>query len=179
LWGRAGGRSDLRGEGCARAESACFSLRSEGYGETPLLDPFPQEPAPGRAQTRLGWGSRCWSGPRRRGSADSSNGAIARRLAERYALPHLDTGLLYRATAAALFAAGHDLADEAAAAHALDPTDFDRREKSRARRIAESGGAACGFPSLEPAAAVAASRTLGLADFDERALRARELERGD
>src|SRR5580704_4567575 len=36
------------------------------------------------------------------GPAASGKGTLARRLASHYALPHLDTGLLYRATAAAL-----------------------------------------------------------------------------
>ena len=71
------------------------------------------------------------------GPAASGKGTIARRLAARYGLPHLDTGLLYRATAAALIAADRDLYDEAAA--------------------------------------VAAARGLGLTDFDEAALRAREM----
>ncbi len=71
------------------------------------------------------------------GPAASGKGTIARRLAERYGLPHLDTGLLYRATAAAVIGAGRDLYDEAAA--------------------------------------VAAARGLGLTDFDEAALRTREM----
>ena len=36
------------------------------------------------------------------GPAASGKGTIARRIAAHYGLPHLDTGLLYRATAAAL-----------------------------------------------------------------------------
>ena len=36
------------------------------------------------------------------GPAASGKGTLARRLAEHYGLPHLDTGLLYRATARAL-----------------------------------------------------------------------------
>ena len=35
------------------------------------------------------------------GPAASGKGTLARRLAERYGLPHLDTGLLYRAIAPA------------------------------------------------------------------------------
>jgi len=71
------------------------------------------------------------------GPAASGKGTIARRLAARYGLPHLDTGLLYRATAAALIGADRDLNDERAA--------------------------------------VAAARGLGLTDFDERALRTRDM----
>ena len=36
------------------------------------------------------------------GPTASGKGTLARRLAEHYGLPHLDTGLLYRATARAL-----------------------------------------------------------------------------
>ena len=49
------------------------------------------------------------------GPAASGKGTIARRLAAHYRLPHLDTGLLYRATAAALIAADRDIYDEPAA----------------------------------------------------------------
>ena len=46
------------------------------------------------------------------GPAASGKGTLARKLAERYALQHLDTGLLYRGTAAALIDAGKPLDDE-------------------------------------------------------------------
>jgi cytidylate kinase len=49
------------------------------------------------------------------GPAASGKGTIARRLAARYGLPHLDTGLLYRATASALIGADRHLYDEGAA----------------------------------------------------------------
>lgn len=48
------------------------------------------------------------------GPAASGKGTIARALARHYGLPHLDTGLLYRAVAFALNEAGGDLEDEAA-----------------------------------------------------------------
>jgi cytidylate kinase len=67
------------------------------------------------------------------GPAASGKGTIARRLAAHFRLPHLDTGLLYRATAASLIQADKDL-------HDVD-------------------------------AAVAAARSLGLAEFDDDALR--------
>ncbi len=62
------------------------------------------------------------------GPAASGKGTIARRLAQHLNLPHLDTGLLYRATARALLDQGRDLADRAAAiaaARGLGLTDFD------------------------------------------------------
>lgn len=50
------------------------------------------------------------------GPAASGKGTIAARLAELYGLPHMDTGLLYRAAGLKALAAGVDLDDEAAAA---------------------------------------------------------------
>lgn len=58
------------------------------------------------------------------GPAASGKGTLAKRLAQHYRLPHLDTGLLYRAVALTLLDADRDLADEAAAAaaaRALEP----------------------------------------------------------
>ncbi|GJD64163.1 (d)CMP kinase [Methylobacterium frigidaeris] len=52
------------------------------------------------------------------GPAASGKGTLAKRLAAHYRLPHLDTGLLYRAVALTLLDAERDLADEAAAAAA-------------------------------------------------------------
>lgn len=57
------------------------------------------------------------------GPAASGKGTLAARLGEAFGLPVLDTGLLYRALAAAVIAKGGDLDDEqacAAAARALD-----------------------------------------------------------
>ncbi|HEY3813287.1 MAG TPA: (d)CMP kinase [Caulobacteraceae bacterium] len=56
------------------------------------------------------------------GPAASGKGTIAARLAETFGLPHLDTGLLYRAVGLELVKAGLDLDDETAAeaaAHTL------------------------------------------------------------
>jgi cytidylate kinase len=50
------------------------------------------------------------------GPAASGKGTIAQRLGEAFGLPVLDTGLLYRAVAAAVIAAGADPADEEACA---------------------------------------------------------------
>jgi cytidylate kinase len=49
------------------------------------------------------------------GPAASGKGTLARRIAEHLGLPHLDTGLLYRAVAAALLDAKKQLNDAAAA----------------------------------------------------------------
>ena len=52
------------------------------------------------------------------GPAASGKGTLARRLAEYYNLPHLDTGLLYRATACALIDEGLSLENTPAAEEA-------------------------------------------------------------
>ncbi|QAY78536.1 (d)CMP kinase [Sphingosinicella sp. BN140058] len=64
------------------------------------------------------------------GPAASGKGTIARAIARHYGLPHLDTGLLYRAAALALLRAGGDPADaaQAAKACALSGIDFDDPE---------------------------------------------------
>ena len=49
------------------------------------------------------------------GPAASGKGTLSRRLAEHFSLPHLDTGLTYRAVAHALLEAGAPLDDEAQA----------------------------------------------------------------
>jgi CMP/dCMP kinase len=59
------------------------------------------------------------------GPAASGKGTLARRLAERFGLAHLDTGKLYRATAFLVLAAGADPTDPAAAeaaARRVEPT---------------------------------------------------------
>src|SRR3954453_20273807 len=57
------------------------------------------------------------------GPAASGKGTLAKRLAAHYGLPHLDTGLLYRAVARALLDAGRQLEDEDAAAQAAGALD--------------------------------------------------------
>jgi CMP/dCMP kinase len=63
------------------------------------------------------------------GPVAAGKGTLARRLAERLGLRHLDSGLLYRATAARLFESGGRPDDEAAAeaaARALNEDDLSR-----------------------------------------------------
>lgn len=67
------------------------------------------------------------------GPAASGKGTLARKIAARCGLPHLDTGLLYRAVAARLIDAGDALDDEEAgieAAQSLDLTSLDRKQLS-------------------------------------------------
>jgi len=62
------------------------------------------------------------------GTAASGKGTLASLLAKDYGLPHLDTGLLYRAVGQAVLQAGDDLDDAsraAEAARALDPARLD------------------------------------------------------
>ena len=54
-----------------------------------------------------------------------SKGTIARRLAAHFGLPHMDTGLLYRATALNLLGMGGDPESEFAAARACDLSQID------------------------------------------------------
>ncbi len=63
------------------------------------------------------------------GPAAAGKGTLARRLAEQLGLPHLDTGLLYRATGRLVLDAGNDPANPVAAeqaAQALQPADLQR-----------------------------------------------------
>ena len=65
------------------------------------------------------------------GPAASGKGTLARALAARFGLAHLDTGLLYRAVAARLLRAGGDPRDAAAAAAAaagLEAADLEAPE---------------------------------------------------
>lgn len=58
------------------------------------------------------------------GPAASGKGTLARKLAHFYGLSHLDTGLSYRAVAAALLKQGEPLDDEASAIAAAQKLDF-------------------------------------------------------
>jgi CMP/dCMP kinase len=87
------------------------------------------------------------------GPAASGKGTLARRLAERYGLPHLDTGLLYRAVAASLIAADRNLNDvEAAraAARGLGLTEFGE-ERLRGREMGEAASIVAAMPQVRAA----------------------------
>lgn len=70
------------------------------------------------------------------GPAASGKGTLAKRLALHYGLPHLDTGLLYRAVALTLIDEGSDLDDRAAAARAASALSADRLSDPRLRERA-------------------------------------------
>ena len=74
------------------------------------------------------------------GPAASGKGTIARKLSVHYGLPHLDTGLLYRATARTLLDEGARLDDSVAAvaaARGLALIDFDET-RLRGREMGEA-----------------------------------------
>jgi cytidylate kinase len=64
------------------------------------------------------------------GPAASGKGTLARRLAEKYGLPHLDTGLTYRALAKAMLDQGQPLDDETQAVATALSVDLGNLEQS-------------------------------------------------
>ncbi|WP_131114625.1 (d)CMP kinase [Lichenihabitans psoromatis] len=84
------------------------------------------------------------------GPAASGKGTLARRLARHFGLPHLDTGLLYRATARALMEADRPLEDEiaaVAAARSLGLIDFDETVL-RGREMGEAASVVAAIPDV-------------------------------
>jgi CMP/dCMP kinase len=87
------------------------------------------------------------------GPAASGKGTIARHLAQAYGLPHLDTGLLYRAVAKAVLDAGHspdDAVQAVAAAAALDPKTFDETAL-KTQKITEAASVVAAIPQVREA----------------------------
>ncbi len=87
------------------------------------------------------------------GPAASGKGTLAKRLAAHYGLSHLDTGLLYRATAKAMLDADNSLQDvEAAvsAARGLALIDFDA-EALRGREMGEAASIVAAIPHVRDA----------------------------
>jgi len=81
------------------------------------------------------------------GTTSSGKGTLAKRLAAHYHLPHLDTGLLYRAVAKSALNKGIEVTDErecALLAQHIDLAEFDEREL----RSAGVGAAASVVASL-------------------------------
>lgn len=87
------------------------------------------------------------------GPAASGKGTIARRLAAHFGLPHLDTGLIYRATAAAVLAAGTDPADAACAAQAARALDLSKYtdEELRSAVMGEAASVVAAIPDVRAA----------------------------
>jgi cytidylate kinase len=107
------------------------------------------------------------------GPAASGKGTLARRLAENYGLPHLDTGLLYRATARTLIDEGRRLDDVAAAvkaARGLALIDFDEAAL-RGREMGEAASVVAALPEVRAALVQAQqsfARRIGGAVLDGR-----------
>lgn len=88
------------------------------------------------------------------GPAASGKGSIASRLAAHYGLPHLDTGLLYRAAALKLLATGGDLDDPAAAARAAErvtPGDLSDETALTSRGAGEAASRVAAHPAVRAA----------------------------
>ncbi|PXA83103.1 (d)CMP kinase [Nostoc sp. 3335mG] len=81
------------------------------------------------------------------GPAASGKGTIAKALAKHYGLPHLDTGLLYRAVGIAVLRAGGDPADEGEAFHACG---FDEALLTDPGLKSEAAGRAASIVSAHP-----------------------------
>ena len=87
------------------------------------------------------------------GPAASGKGTLARRLARHFNVPHLDTGLLYRATAAGLLAQGARLDDvdqAVAVARGLALTDFNE-DTLRGREMGEAASVVAAIPEVRDA----------------------------
>ncbi|MGV0818062.1 (d)CMP kinase [Martelella sp. AMO21009] len=94
------------------------------------------------------------------GPAAAGKGTLARKLASHYGLPHLDTGLTYRATAKALIDAGKPLDDETIAAEmagAIDLAGLDRAVLS-AHEIGEAASKVAAMPRVRTALVAAQRR---------------------
>jgi cytidylate kinase len=84
------------------------------------------------------------------GPAASGKGTLARRLADYYHLPHLDTGLTYRAVAHMLIRSGWQLDDEAHAIEAARQVDLASLDKHAlsAHEVGEAASRVAVIPEL-------------------------------
>ncbi|HYD26695.1 (d)CMP kinase [Brevundimonas sp.] len=88
------------------------------------------------------------------GPAASGKGTIAARLAALYGLPHLDTGLLYRAVGLGVLDAGRSLDDAEAAeaiARALDASHLTDTDRLTDRGAGEAASRVAGYPGVRAA----------------------------
>lgn len=87
------------------------------------------------------------------GPAASGKGTLAKKLATHFHLPHLDTGLLYRATARAVMDAGLPLQNEDAAAKAARALSVPALDESRLRGadMGEAASVVAAFTSVRQA----------------------------
>jgi cytidylate kinase len=86
------------------------------------------------------------------GPAASGKGTIARALAKRYGLPHMDTGLLYRAVALNLWRWGGDPASEFEALRACDMLNIDPEDQElRSEPVSMIASSISAYPSVRTA----------------------------
>jgi CMP/dCMP kinase len=86
------------------------------------------------------------------GPAASGKGTIAKALARHYGLPHMDTGLLYRAVALKLWRWGGDPSNEFEALRACDELGFDPQdEELRSEPVSRIASRVSAYPSVRKA----------------------------
>jgi len=86
------------------------------------------------------------------GPAASGKGTIARALAEHFGLPHMDTGLLYRAVALNLWRWGGDPASEFEALRACDMLNIDPDdEELRSEPVSRIASSISAYPAVRTA----------------------------
>ena len=86
------------------------------------------------------------------GPAASGKGTIARALAKHYGLPHMDTGLLYRAVALNLWRWGGDPGNEFEALRACDISAIDPDdEELRSEPVSRIASSVSAYPSVRAA----------------------------
>ena len=86
------------------------------------------------------------------GPAASGKGTIARALANHFGLPHMDTGLLYRAVALNLWRWGGDPSNEFAALRACDDLGFNPDDPElRSEPVSKIASVISAFPSVRSA----------------------------
>ncbi len=86
------------------------------------------------------------------GPAASGKGTIARALAERFGLPHMDTGLLYRAVALNLWRWGGDAGSEFEALRACDELGFNADDPElRSEPVSKIASMISAYPSVRAA----------------------------
>jgi len=86
------------------------------------------------------------------GPAASGKGTIARALASHFSLPHMDTGLLYRAVALKLWRWGGDPNEEFEALRACDDLGFDPNdEELRSEPVSRIASRVSSYPSVRDA----------------------------
>jgi cytidylate kinase len=87
------------------------------------------------------------------GPAASGKGTLAQRLATHFGLPHLDTGLLYRAVGERLIASGHPLDDVQAAVRAARSVELEELDRSRLMKsgLGEAASRVAAMPDVRAA----------------------------